>query len=222
MRPGPALLFDLDGTMLDSDPIHRAVFAEMLAPHGFEVTEAFYRDRIHGRLNADLFAELMPDGGDPRTLSETKEAAFRDRLPKPYPAMPGVVDLVGMAVAKDWPRAVVTNAMRLNAEAMLAAIGLDDAFEIVISGEECPAGKPAPDPYLAALDALGLAADRTIAFEDSPSGVASARAAGAYTVGIASSLPPDDLHAHGAQAVLTDFTDPALAAILARFTGVPA
>ncbi|MBF9036357.1 HAD-IA family hydrolase [Rhodobacterales bacterium HKCCE2091] len=219
---GPALLFDLDGTMLDSDPVHREIFAELLAPRGIEVDAAYYAEVIHGRLNADVFAELMPDHPDPVAMGEEKEAEFRRRLPRPYPSMPGAGDLVARADAEGWPKAVVTNAMRANAEAMLEAIGLRDRFEVIVSGEECPRAKPAPDPYLEAMRLLGVDPARAIAFEDSPAGLAAARAAGAHVVGIASSLSPDTLRGHGAADVLKDFTDPALAAILARFTGVPA
>jgi HAD superfamily hydrolase (TIGR01509 family) len=151
----PALLLDLDGTMLDTDRLHFAVFAELMAPFGIAVDEAHYRAHIHGRRNVDYFAEVLPDHPDPEGLSDEKEAAFRRILPRPYPAMPGVGAMLDRARAQGWGLAVVTNAPPENAEAMLAAIGLRDRFEVVIHGETCPQGKPHPAPYLAALDRLG-------------------------------------------------------------------
>jgi HAD superfamily hydrolase (TIGR01509 family) len=217
-----ALLFDLDGTMLRTDPIHMAVFADLLAPRGLTVDADFYMRHVHGRLNVDVFAEFLPDEADPQGLSEAKEAEFRRRLPRPFPAMPGVMALLDQARALALPMAVVTNARRDNAEAMLGAIGARAYFEVIVSGEECARGKPAPDPYLEAMRLIGAAPERAIAFEDSPSGIRAARAAGAYTVAVRSSLDDAALRAAGADLTIQDFTDPALPAIVRRLTGVPA
>jgi len=217
-----ALLFDLDGTMLITDPIHMAVFADLMAPRGLTVDEAFYMAHIHGRLNVDFFAEFLPDEADPQALSDEKEAEFRRRLPRPFPAMPGVLAMLDAARAAGTPVAVVTNAKRANAEAMLNAIGARDHFAVIVSGEECRHGKPAPDPYLEAMRLLGAEPGRCIAFEDSPSGIRSARASGAYTVAIRSSLDDAALRAAGADITIQDFTDPTLPAIVQRLTGAAA
>lgn len=203
--------------MLNSDAIHMQVFADIMGPRGLDVTETFYMTHVHGRLNVDFFAEFLPNEPDPQALSDAKEAEFRARLPRPYPAMPGVKRLVERAVREDWPRAIVTNAMRLNAEAMLEAIGLRDAFDILVIGEECPRGKPHPDPYLTAMKMLGVSPAQSIAFEDSPSGVRAACASGAYTVGIRSQLSDQTLRVNGAHTTLADFNDPALDDVLQRF-----
>jgi HAD superfamily hydrolase (TIGR01509 family) len=217
----PALLFDLDGTMLMTDDIHREVFVDLMVPYGIEVTEAFYMANVHGRLNTDFFAEFLPELEDPQGLSDLKEARFRDRLPRPYPAMPGAEKLIDRAQAKGWALAVVTNANRLNAEAMLEAVGLRAAFEVLVIGEECARGKPDPEPYLAAMRALDIAPGHAVAFEDSASGLRAAAASGAYTVGLRSGLADADLRAHGAQDTIQDFNDPALELILGRLTGEP-
>ncbi len=214
-----ALLFDLDGTMLHTDPIHVRVFAEMLAPFGLVVDEDFYMARIHGRLNAEIFAELMPGATDLAALADEKEAEFRRRLPRPFPPMPGLPALLDLAQKHGHGLAVVTNANRLNAEAMLGAIGQRHRFEVVISGEECARGKPAPDPYLAGMAALGAAPQDSIAFEDSPAGVRSAHDAGAFVVGVRSSKSDADLRAAGAHLTIQDFTDPALGPVLQRLAG---
>jgi len=218
----PALLFDLDGTMLNSDPIHEAVFAELWASRGLPVTEGFYMAQVHGRMNVDVFADYLPDEPDPQALSEWKEAQFRDRLPTPYPATPGLAVFLDYAEEQGWRMAVVTNAMRLNADAMLRAIGLRDRFEVIVIGEECAHGKPHPMPYLTAMEALGETPATCVAFEDSPSGMRAAAASGAYSIGIRSALDDASLRAAGADMTIEDFTDPALPAILARIEGVTA
>ncbi|MCH2094691.1 MAG: HAD-IA family hydrolase [Rhodobacteraceae bacterium] len=202
-----------------SDPIHVAVFSDMMADRGWQIDEDVYMAHIHGRLNVDIFAEFLPDEPDPQALSEAKEAEFRNRLPRPYPAMPGLPELLDEAQAKGWKLAVVTNAMRPNAEAMLTAIGLRDHFEVLIIGEECERGKPDPLPYRLAMDQLGVTPSQCVIFEDSPSGLRAGRASGAVVVGIRSSLDDETLRANGAHITLKDFTDPALSQVLAQRTG---
>jgi len=216
-----ALLFDLDGTMLNTDPIHIAIFADLMGSYGIDADEAFYMGHVHGRLNVDVFAEFLPNVTDPQGLSDAKEAEFRRRLPSAFPAMPGLNAVLDYADAEGMKLAVVTNANRLNAEAMLEAIGHSTRFDAMIIGEECQRGKPHPEPYLRAIEALGVTPETSIAFEDSPSGIRSAHAAGAYVVGIRSSANDQTLRAAGATTTLSDFTDPALDAVLARHQGVP-
>lgn len=214
-----ALLFDLDGTMLNTDPIHIAVFAEMMKPKGLDVDEAFYMAHVHGRLNTDIFAEFLPDEPDPQALSDAKEAEFRRRLPRPFPAMTGLDALLNQADRMGLKMAVVTNANRLNAEAMLQAIGQRTRFDVLVIGEECARGKPHPEPYATAMQRLGVAPARALAFEDSPSGIHSARAAGATVVGIRSSADHETLRAAGAHVTLSDFTDPLLAPLIGHPEG---
>ena len=136
--------------------------------------------------------------------------------------MPGVIDFLGRARDAGLHLAVVTNAQRANAEAMLEAIGARAYFEVVVSGEETPRGKPHPDPYLEAMALLDAAPEDCVAFEDSPSGIRSAHASGAMTVGLRSSLDDAALRALGADMSIQDFTDPALEEIFLRLKGVTA
>ncbi|WP_193141608.1 HAD family phosphatase [Meridianimarinicoccus sp. MJW13] len=213
-----ALLFDLDGTLLHSDPLHAQIFIDLFAARGVAIDDAYYLRHMHGRLNEDIFTEFFPDE-DAAQLSWDKEAAFRDRLGGAAPATAGVEPLLARARADGLGLAVVTNAPRINAEVMLAAIGLADAFDTLVIGDECDRGKPHPDPYLAAMAALNADPARCIAFEDSPSGVHSAAASGAYTVGLESSLDADSLRDAGAAMTIKDFTAPALGPMLDRLTG---
>ena len=217
-----ALLFDLDGTLLHSDHLHEEVFRMLFAERGKPFPPGFYMDQIHGRLNVDIFRDLLPEEADPEALSREKEARFRDMLPENVPPMPGLGAVLDQARAQGVRMAVVTNAMRLNANAMLAAIGATEYFDAIIIGEECQRGKPHPEPYLTAMEALGASPETSIAFEDSPSGLQSARASGAFTVGVRSSLDASALIEAGAQATISDFTDPSLQVHLQRATGAAA
>ncbi len=215
----PALLFDLDGTLIDSDPLHAEVFRDMFAARGIAVDEAFYVAEIHGRHNSEIFAKHCPDE-DAAELHLKKEAAYRDLLAglRIDPA-PGSVALLERARSEGWHVAVVTNAPRRNAEASLAAIGLREAFETIVIGEECLRGKPDPAPYLHALELLDASTDQSIAFEDSQSGIASATAAALRTIGLTTSLSDAALRAAGAAIAIQDFNDTALGPELARLEG---
>ena len=211
-RPA-ALLFDLDGTLIFSDPLHRAVFADVLAPWGVEVTEAVYARHIHGRLNADIFADLAPDG-DAVALGEAKEAEFRRRLGGRADPVSGAPALLDRAAASGIPCAVVTNAPRANAAAMLAAIGLADRFAVVIAEGDAVAAKPDPAPYVLAAARLGVDPAACVVFEDSPAGIRAGLAAGARVVALATSLPAAQLSALGAWLAVADYTDERLAGII--------
>lgn len=204
------LLFDLDGTLLMSDPLHRRVFAEILAPTGRVVDEAFYARHIHGPHNLDTFAELLP-GADAAWWDVEKEARFRRLLAREGATpLPGLTALLDRAEAAGLPVAVATNAAEENAEAMLTAIGLRHRFPVVVCADQVPQPKPAPDVYREAARRIGVDPARALAFEDSPSGLAAARAAGCTVIGLATGLSPDRLRAEGADHVITDYTDPVL------------
>ncbi|MCR8723461.1 HAD family hydrolase [Frigidibacter sp. ROC022] len=216
-----ALLFDLDGTLLCSDPLHVAVFIDIFAAHGVTITEADYMAHIIGRSNAAIFGHFLP-GMDPAPLSEAKEAAFRARLGDSVPPVPGLLDLLAWAETEALPCAVVTNAPPANATAMLSAIGLATRFDVVVTEGDTPRGKPDPAPYALALDRLGADPARSLAFEDSPSGIRAAVAAGLTTVGMRSSLSDATLREAGATLTIPDFTDPALQPLLERLQGADA
>ena len=206
-----ALLFDLDGTLTETDSVHHPTWAGLLKPHGYDVDWAFYQERISGRLNPDIVAELLPDLSEEegRAMIEAKEADFRERADDLEP-LPGLDALIERARGRGLAVALVTNAPKENVFAVLRALGLDEAFEPVVVADDVGVGKPDPAPYLAALDSLGVAAGETLAFEDSPSGIAASVAAGIPTVGVASTHDPGKLGRLGVDLVVHDFTDPEL------------
>lgn len=210
-----ALLFDLDGTLSETDSVHHPTWAELLKPHGYDVDWAFYQERISGRLNPDIVAEFLPglSKEEGRAMIEAKEADFRERAGKLEP-LPGLVDFIERGKGRGLEIALVTNAPKENVLAVLRALGLDEAFETMILADDVGIGKPDPAPYRAALDALGIPAGETLAFEDSPSGIASSVGAGIPTVGVASTHDPGKLGRLGVDLVVHDFTDPELEAFV--------
>ncbi|PRY26816.1 HAD superfamily hydrolase (TIGR01509 family) [Aliiruegeria haliotis] len=216
-----ALLFDLDGTLIDSDALHAQVFADLFAPRGVDIDFAYYRDKLHGRLNKDIFADLCP-GEDAQAWGDLKEAEYRKRLGAGYPQVPGTMALLDLADKMGWGLGVVTNAPRDNAEAVLDALGISDRFQALVIGDECARGKPDPAPYLEGLRRLDADASASLAFEDSPPGIRSAVAAGLKTIGLRSMLNDEKLRAAGAAATLSDFADPALTEQIDQLRGMAA
>lgn len=210
-----ALLFDLDGTLADTNSVHRVTWAEALRPYGYDVTWDFYREHITGRVTTDIVADLLPDfsAEDGRELIEDKEADFRERAGALEP-LPGLLNFVQQGREKGMKIALVTNAPKENASTVLRVLGLDNAFDPVILADEVGSGKPDPAPYNAALQALGVSAKEAVAFEDSATGIDSSVAAGIPTVGIASTQDPEELEDLGVDLVVLDFADPKLEAFI--------
>lgn len=203
-----ALLFDLDGTLANTDPVHFENWRSILQEYGIEIDRNLYRQRFSGRRNdqivADFLPQLSPEAGE--ALSWRKEAEFRQQA-EHLPPMPGLAEILDWAEQRQLKKAVVTNAPPENVEFMLRVLQLEAVFPIVILGDRLPKGKPDPLPYQTALEQLGVAANETVAFEDSPSGIQSAVAAGIPTVGIASTQEPDVIQALGVDLVVPDFSD---------------
>jgi HAD superfamily hydrolase (TIGR01509 family) len=210
-----ALLFDLDGTLADTNSVHRATWAEALRPYGYDVTWDFYREYITGRVTTEIVADLLPgfSAEEGREIIENKEADFRERAGTLKP-LPGLLDFVEKGREKGMKIALVTNAPKENASTVLRVLGLDDAFDPVILADEVGSGKPDPAPYNAALEALGVSAEEAVAFEDSASGIDSSIAAGIATIGIASTQDPEELECLGVDLVVRDFADPKLEAFI--------
>jgi HAD superfamily hydrolase (TIGR01509 family) len=206
-----ALLFDLDGTIAETDSLHLPTWVDALQPYGVEVDEEFYRDRISGRNTAEIVRELLPDLTDEqgRSIGDAKEARFRERASELEP-LPGLVDFVERGRKRGMWIALVTNAPEENVETILLALRLRGLFDMVVLADEVEAVKPDPAPYRAALEKVGVPAERAVAFEDSVSGISSSVAAGIPTVGIASSQDPERLLEAGAFTTAKDFTDPQL------------
>ena len=203
-----AILFDLDGTLANTDPIHFLTWQELLRTYDLEIDETFYKTRISGRLNPVIVQDILPQltASEGKRVADEKEAHFR-RLATELQCLPGLSDVIAWTDECRLQRALVTNAPRANAEFMLEVLELIEIFPQVILAEDAPAGKPDPAPYLLALSRLGVKPEEALAFEDSPSGIRSAVAAGIYTVGIASTHPSQNLFDAGATMVIPDFTD---------------
>ena len=191
------------------------VFRDVLAEEGFDggrpISEAFFREKISGRSNAAICADLFPQKSvaEAEAFSAHKEQCFRDLAASQLSKLttPGLEQLIDWIERTGVRTAAVTNAPRPNAELMLRSIGRLEWFETLVIGDECTAAKPDPEPYLAAMRRLGLEPAQCVALEDSPSGAAAAVAAGVRTIGILSTQPAEALTRAGCITLVDDFND---------------
>ncbi|WMI98120.1 HAD-IA family hydrolase [Pseudomonas chlororaphis subsp. aurantiaca] len=216
-----ALLFDLDGTLTDTDQLHLLALQQLLLEEDGRVfTHQEFEAHVSGQANANMCRYLFPQRSvaEHEAFADRKEVRFRQLSPQLTP-MPGLLRLLDFARERGIGVCVVTNAPRANAEHMLDVLGLGDRFGTVLVAEELPRAKPDPLPYLTGLECLGASAEAGIAFEDSIPGLTAAVGAGIFTVGLATSQSPEALLAAGAHLVVEDFNDPQLWAVIERMLG---
>ncbi|MBW4632360.1 MAG: HAD-IA family hydrolase [Iphinoe sp. HA4291-MV1] len=204
-----AILFDLDGTIANTDPIHYQAWREMLIGYGMDIDEPFYQSRLSGRTNPqiieDLLPQLSPEEG--AKFADDKEALFRQKAKTTLKPLSGFSELIKWTNTYQFKSALVTNAPRLNVQFMLEVLEIKEVFDIVVMPENGIAGKPDPAPYQVALNRLGITAEKAIALEDSPSGIRSAVGAGIHTIGVTTTHDPKVLQSLGAFMTIPDFTD---------------
>ncbi|KAK6146414.1 hypothetical protein DH2020_020283 [Rehmannia glutinosa] len=223
LAPLEAVLFDVDGTLCDTDPLHYYAFREMLQEIGFNggvpITEDFFVENIAGKHNEDIACVLFPNDHERGVkFLEDKEAMFRSvkyRIVKEkLEPIKGLYKLTKWIEDRGLKRAAVTNAPRENAELMISMLGLSDFFHAVILGSDCERAKPFPDPYLKALEVLKVSKEHTCVFEDSVSGIKAGVAAGMPTVGLTTRNPAHLLMEAKPAFLIRDYEDPKLWSVL--------
>jgi beta-phosphoglucomutase family hydrolase len=203
-----AFLFDMDGVIVDSNPLHRDSWAEYNRRHGVETTEAM-QQRMYGKRNDMIVRDYLgQDLTDAEVFAHgaAKEKLYREMLaPRIAETLvPGLVSFLERH--SGMPKAVATNAEAANVEFVLREAGLKRFFRFAVDGQQVTNPKPHPDVYLRAAELLGIPAADCVVFEDSHGGVAAGLAAGMRVVGITTTyavLP-------GTSLLARDFSDPVL------------
>jgi HAD superfamily hydrolase (TIGR01509 family) len=188
--PIEAVIFDLDGLMVDSEPLAREAWRVFLADYG-HVLDAETVDAMLGLRLMDSARVVRERFGLPLTLEQIanqRAELFLAALPGNLQPMPGVREVLAAVDGRGLRRAVATSSPKIYAPLALREIGVADGFEALITGGMVARGKPAPDIYLAAAAALSLPPAACLALEDSPNGVGAAKAAGMRCVAVPNEL----------------------------------
>lgn len=200
-----ALVFDFDGVIADTEPLHLQSFQSVLSGLGLSVTRREYLDRYLGYTDVEVFQivaqerGLVLPSGEIRRLVAAKTLRFQELVSGTPVIFPGVVERV-REWARQVPVAVASGALRAEIDLVLESAGLGSTFGTIVSANDPVAGKPSPEPYLLALRQLAAAVGdraprggfdpaRCVAVEDSRWGAAAAKAAGMRVVGVTSSYP---------------------------------
>lgn len=212
-----AVLFDFDGVIVDSEPIHFRLFKEILAEEGIRLTRAAYDDVYLGMDDRECFTAVLDAHGKPAspervaTLIERKSARLMGEIARHVPLLPGAAACIRL-LAESLPLAICSGALRREIEAMLKQTGLFSSFLGIVSAEDVTHGKPNPQGYRAALALVNRVIGSTtpaivpssvVVIEDSLAGVEAARSAGMRCLAVTNSYAEPALRAAGADAVVS-------------------
>jgi HAD superfamily hydrolase (TIGR01509 family) len=221
------ILFDLDGTLADTEPLHYAAFTEILQPEGVELSRGEYFSRLIGYNDHDCFEVVLKESRHDASaehieaLIARKAASYQAMIRNRDVMYPGAADFVRECAAR-FPLMIVTGTLRAEAEMILRRAGLRDSFIDVITAEDVEHGKPEPEGFLAALGRLGfllrqrpaIAPTESLVIEDTSAGIQAARRAGMRVLALKHTAPESDLA--GAEIIRESFRDTSLDDILRR------
>lgn len=193
-----AIVFDFDGVLVDSEPLHLRAYQEILEPLGISLPREEYYARYLGYDDPGVFRALADARGwslDDRqiaSLIDEKSRTFDSLLGGADVLYPGAVACV-TRLAAEWPLGIASGALRSDIETMLRGRGLSQYFRFIVASGDTAASKPAPDPYRQAAALHGVPPSACVAIEDSRWGIESAKGAGLWCVAITNTYPVTEL-----------------------------
>lgn len=204
-----AIIFDMDGVLIDSEALHNAAISAALAQYGVNLPSSIFAE-LTGTTDAQFLEHASQtyfgSSVSAATLLESKQRFFvatEDQVQ----AIPGALAFLRSVRKEASATALVTSALRHNQELAFARFGLHPWFDTVVTAEDVTHGKPHPEPYLTAVVRLGIPAAECLVIEDSLHGLSAARAAGCRTLGLATSYSAETLRAAGADFVCTSYDE---------------
>lgn len=200
-------VFDLDGVLIDSGPYHYESWKQLARLYGLDFPESLFRETF-GMPNFLILPRLFrkPDMSveEIRRLSDQKEELFRKVAGKADLWLPGARECLERLKQSGIPLALYTSTPRSNVLFFKQNLGLDRYFKVIITGDDVSRGKPDPEGFLLAMDALHCPPEQCVIFEDSPAGIEAGRKAGAIVVALTTTHPAEKLK--GAHCYLSDLS----------------
>ncbi|MBN8249068.1 MAG: HAD family phosphatase [Verrucomicrobia bacterium] len=205
MKPYTAVIFDMDGVIVDSEPLHERAFLDTFTQLGLADRHGIHFPEYYGRSDQTVWRDFIARHQPSQPLAELtrlKQTRFLELLRTEQPLFPAIPALVTSLAARG-PIALASGSDHTVISAVLDLSGLRRHFGAVVSADDVPRGKPAPDIFLHAADRLGVPPAACVVIEDSVAGVAAGRAAGMQVIGITNSVSGDQLGE--AHAVVGDY-----------------
>ncbi len=202
------VIFDMDGVLIDSHPVHREAWRMFLASLGRNVDDDQLEYILEGTRREDILRHFLGDLPE-KTLAEygrQKDFFFQENF-KDVRLMPGVGALLGVVETAGMKIGLATSASSYRTRKTLEILGVQDKFAVAITGDDVPSGKPHPAIYELVSQRMAIAPERLLVLEDAPSGVRSAKSAGMWCVGVSSNGRAIALSEAGADYVIADFRD---------------
>lgn len=191
-----AVLWDLDGTLVDSEELHWQAWRETMAAEGVPITWEQFKATF-GQRNDSFVPLWLGEGATPERVArigDAKEACYRRLVrERGLAPAPGAREWVERLRKEGWRQAIASSAPRENVLVMLEALGLAGAFQAIVAAEDVTAGKPDPQVFLLAAERLGVPPSRCIVVEDAPAGIEAARRAGMRSIFVRGGDTPADL-----------------------------
>ncbi|HKK75399.1 MAG TPA: HAD family phosphatase [Saprospiraceae bacterium] len=187
-----AIIFDMDGTLVNTEPLHCKAWLNVLGKRGFHYDDEWFSQWI-GKADRFLAQGVVEEHGlklSAQVLQKEKENLFHALAEKETQTFPGLTELLSLLKGK-LPMAIATNSSRKDAEKVFIPTQLDQWMDAVVTSDDVEQLKPAPDMYLLAAKKLGVQPEYCLVIEDSAAGARGAVAAGMYVLGVTSSIPAD-------------------------------
>lgn len=203
---GKAIIFDMDGVLIDSNPFHKVSLYYFVRRYGFQLTEEELKSRVYGRTNRqwirDIFGDIPPE--QIKELADEKEEVYREMYRAELKPLDGLIPFLTLLNTYGIPRAIATSAPQSNVRFTLNGTGMRDFFPIILDESFVTHGKPDPEIYIKTAAALEKEPGACVVFEDSLSGIEAAQKAGCKVVGITTTHTAEELR--HTDFVLRDYT----------------
>ena len=212
-----AVLWDMDGTLVDSADYHSEAWHAVMVPRGVALTDEMFRSTFGQRNDTILRIWCGQDisDADIEEISHAKEARYRELVAeRGILLLPGIARRIAQLSDAGWHQAIASAAPRANVEAIIAALDLASVVEAFVGGEDVVRGKPDPEVFRKAAERLGIAPEYCIVVEDAPAGVEAGLRAGMRVIGVG--INHQKLPADRAAFSLDDLPDDVFEALLAR------
>jgi len=211
-----AVIFDLDGTLIDNNAWHLKTWKIYLEKIGKDISEENYRKHINGRTNKDaleyIYNKKMTDA-EAMVYALEKEALYREVYKNDIKPVHGLLELLEVLYKKSIPMSIATSGIQPNIDFMFEHIPIKQYFKHVVNSSHITKGKPDPEIYLKTASLLAIPAENCLVFEDAVVGVLAAHAAGMKVVAITTTQSAEELK--NAELIISDYTAESFARQLA-------